>query len=709
MEYSKESLDRQAKIQMMKEAGIVCYANSFEGKIDIEEIISRSENDDKWGHIRDIENLMEGGCIWEFRTAGRIMSSRGMGKLVFGKLRDKSWDIQICFMRDRVVFNTGRPLPNSWVRTPPSLPLSREEEKDAPLDKGRLSEGLRGLVTELEIWWEMKSAFKIAEKFCQVGDYIGVEGDLFVTKHGELTIFVKEFQILSKAIRPLPEKFHGLSDRETIYRQRYLDLITNNDSYDRFRFRSDFVKAIRDFYHKHDFVEIETPVLWNAASGAAAQPFTTHHNDFWEDFFLRIAPETSLKKATVWRFERVFELSRNFRNEGSDPSHVQEFSAFEHYAAYWNFEDNMQFTEDMFDYIFETLGLEKKRRIIDKEWQEKQVDFSTPWQRIDYIAWVKEQSGIDIESYREEDEQRLREDIQKAWFSWEGIEKQATATMIDYLYKKVLRPWIVGPAFVYNYPKTMQPLARQSDADENIVEQFQLVLNGWEVLKAYSELVDPKIQQDNFEAQSWAIEKGDEEATSWDDDFVLAMEYGMPCQSGWGMGVERIVALLTGQDNLRDVQLFPLMKSDDNEEKYNKNDTKLAVAILNTDANLEKWQELNTVAHLNASFAAREGKSIFMQDSIESADGMQMKLNMSHAIMIKQASSNQICELRDKANELWLSLVEFTREMIETSDDKKVADITATKKWDELEFLWIQIFWTRKVVESLTKDLELYK
>ena len=539
MEYSKESQDRQAKIQAMKDAGIICYANSFHGKIDIEEIISVSENDDKWGHIRDIANLMEWGCIWEFKTAGRIISSRGMGKLVFAKLRDNTWDIQISFMRDKVTFNTWR-------------------EK----------------VEKVIIWGEEKTAFKIAEKFCQVGDYIGIEWDLFLTKHEELTLFVKEFQVLSKAIRPLPEKFHGVQDRETIYRQRYLDLISNPESYDRFRFRSDFVKAVRDFYHDHKFMEIETPVLGNAASGAAAQPFVTHHNDYDEDFFLRIAPETSLKKATVWRFERVFELSRNFRNEGSDPSHVQEFSAFEHYAAYWNFEDNMKFTEDMFDYVFANLKLDKKVNITDKEWVDKEVDFTTPWQRIDYIAGVKEHSWIDIEKYGPEDEDGLRADIKKAWHTWVWIDNQATATMIDYLYKKVLRPSITWPAFVYNYPKTMQPLARQSDQDENIVEQFQLVLNGWEVLKAYSELVDPKVQQANFDSQSWAIEKWDEEATSGDDDFVLAMEYGMPCQSGWGMGVERVVDLLSGQDNLRDVQLFPLMKSDTNEEKVKSEDKK---------------------------------------------------------------------------------------------------------------------------------------
>lgn len=341
-----------------------------------------------------------------------------------------------------------------------------------------------------------------------MGDYIGVKGDLFFTKHGELTIFVKEFQILSKAVRPLPEKFHGVQDQETIYRQRYLDMIMNQESFDRFKLRSKFIKALRDFYYENEFYEIETPVLGNAASGAAAAPFTTHHNDFNEDFFLRISPETALKKATVGRFERVVEFTRNFRNEGSDPSHMQEFSAIEHYACWWNYEDNMRFTEAMFDFVFSKIPeLSREVMVKDKNGVEKQVSFATPWARIDYIAGVKEKSGIDVSLYGPQDEEKLRTEIKKAGYTWEGIDKQVTATMIDYLYKKVLRPGIVGPAFVYNYPKTMQPLARGNDENPEIVEQWQLVINGWEVIKAYSELVDPKIQKQNFDDQADAIAK----------------------------------------------------------------------------------------------------------------------------------------------------------------------------------------------------------
>ena len=669
MEYSRESIDRQEKIKNLKDAGVICYANNFKWKIDISSIRKEKSS------IKDVNLLMENWAKWEFKTAGRIISSKSHWKLTFVKLRDNTWNIQLSFMRDNVLFYTWRELRSS-----------------------------------LWIWGEIKSAYKIAEKFCQVWDYIWVTWDLFLTKHQELTLFVNEFQILSKAVRPLPEKFHWIQDQEIIYRQRYLDLIVNEESYERFIFRSKYIQVTRDFYLKNGFIEIETPILGNSASGAAAAPFITHHNDFWEDYFLRIAPETALKKATVWRFEKVFEIWKNFRNEWSDPSHMQEFTFVEHYVAYWNFEDNMKFTEEMFDYIFDKMKLERKIKIKDKEWIEKIVEFKTPFKRIDYIAWVKEKSWIDISNYNSQDEEKLRNDIKNAWYIWEWIDKQATATMIDYLYKKVLRPWIIGPAFVYNYPKTMQPLARQSDKNENIVEQFQLLLNWWEVLKAYSELVDPKLQQEKFDEQSWAIEAWDEEATSWDNDFVLAMEYWMPCQSGWGIWIDRIVSLLTWQENLRDTVLFPLMKDEKSDiETWKSKKTKLAVALINKSACKEKWQELNTVAHLNAAFWARAWKQLFMQNNVTTHDGHDINLNIQHAIMIKETDSNDnFVELIKHAKHHKLEISEFTREMLETTDDKKVAEKTKEKNIEDIEYMWVLIFGNKKEVEKLTKEFSFY-
>jgi len=315
-------------------------------------------------------------------------------------------------------------------------------------------------------------------------------------------------------------------------------------------------------------MEITTGILWNAASGAAAKPFITHHNDYDTDVYLRIAFETGLKKATVGRFEKVFEIGQDFRNEGSDPSHLQEFVQVEHYATYWNYEDNMQFTEKMFDYFFKELDLPKKINVKDKNWTTKEVDFTTPRERIDYTKWIEDACGIDITKYGMDDDEKLRKDIKAKKIEFERMDKMGTTTLIDYLYKKVLRPKIIWPAFIFNYPVIMQPLARTSDKDPSIVEQFQLLVNGWEICKAYSELVNPLEQEANFKKQSEAAAKWDQEATAGDDDFVTAMEYGMPPQSGFGMGIERIFAILTWQDNLRDVVLFPLMKpkkSDENE------------------------------------------------------------------------------------------------------------------------------------------------
>ena len=524
---------RIQKVEKMKKMGIHPFAQSFQKQDMIKDIITKYENKE----LRDSEILVSDAQI-QVSTAGRVMLHRSHGKLAFAKILDSTGQIQLMFHRDnckiiKVEKNQDWTMNEVAVQ---SLPFDESES------------------------WEM-TAYKFFEKMIDMGDFIGVRGEVFKTHKGELTIFVKEFKFLSKAIRPLPEKFHGLSDQEDLYRKRYLDMTMNPETYARFLFKSKFYEVLRDFYRSEGFTEIQTPILDNAASGAAARPFVTHHNDFDTDVYLRIAFETSLKKATVGRFEKVFEIGQDFRNEGSDPSHVQEFTQVEHYAVYRNYEDNMRFTEKMFDYLFEKLGLEKQLKVKDKDWIEKIVDFTTPWERIDYTQGVNQASGLDISQYGIDDADRLRADIQAKGISFEWMEKMGTTTLIDYLYKKVLRPKITGPVFIYNYPVIMQPLARISDGDENIVEQFQLLVNGWEICKAYSELVDPLLQQANFDKQAEAAAKGDDEATSGDEAFVEAMEYGMPPQSGFGMGLERILAILTEQDNLRDVIMFPLMKA----------------------------------------------------------------------------------------------------------------------------------------------------
>lgn len=518
---------RITKAKKMKDMGIVPYAQSFEKKDLISDIIKTYETKEH----RDINDIIPTPEI-QVKTAGRLMLYRSHGKLAFAKLLDSTAQIQLMFHRENCKIIT-----NDWLID--------------KLDNGT-EEGM--------------SAYKFMEKMIDVGDFIGIQWEVFTTHKGELTIFVSEFKFLSKAIRPLPEKFHGLSDQEELYRKRYLDLTMNPETYKRFMFKSEFYRVLRDFYTAEWFVEVQTNILGNAASGAAARPFITKHNDFDTDVYLRIAFETGLKKATVGRYEKVFEIGQDFRNEGSDPSHLQEFTQVEHYAVYWNYEDNMNFTEKMFDYFFEKLGLQKKLNVKDKEGNIKEVDFTTPRKRIDFTKGIQEASGIDITQYGMDDAEKLRQAIKEKKIEFEKMDTMGTTTLIDYLFKKVLRPQIIQPTFIYNYPVIMQPLARISDKDINIVEQFQLIVNGWEMCKAYSELVDPLLQQANFDSQADAAARGDEEATAGDDDFVTAMEYGMPPQSGFGMGLERILAILTEQDNLRDVVMFPLMKPEKNNE-----------------------------------------------------------------------------------------------------------------------------------------------
>lgn len=512
---------RIRKIQKMKTLGVIPYAQHFAKKDMVADIISTYEQKE----LRDVNDIILAPQS-QVKTAGRVMLYRSHGKLAFAKLLDSTEQIQLMFHRDFCFLEIAN---------------------------GKVQE-----LTDPE--WDPISAYKFMDKFVDIWDFIGVEWEVFKTHKWELTIFVSSFTFLSKAVRPLPEKFHGLQDQEDLYRKRYLDMTMNPETYNRFLLKSKFYKVLRDFYTEEWFIEIQTPILDNAASGAAARPFITHHNDYDVDVYLRIAFETSLKKATVGRFEKVFEIGQDFRNEWSDPSHLQEFTQVEHYAVYWNYEDNMRFTEKMFDYFFDKLWLSKILKVKDKDWEVKEVDFTTPWKRIDYTKWVMDASGIDIAQYGTDDADKLRADIKAKWIVFERMDTMWTTTLMDYLYKKVLRPGIVGPAFIYNYPVIMQPLARVSDQDTNIVEQFQLLVNGWEICKAYSELVDPLLQQANFDAQASAAEGGDDEATASDDGFVMAMEYGMPPQSGFGMWLERILAILTEQDNLRDVVMFPLMK-----------------------------------------------------------------------------------------------------------------------------------------------------
>jgi len=461
---------------------------------------------DKQNDLLDIFKLVDGTTV---QSAGRLMTFRDMGKITFAHLQDFSGKAQVVFQKD----------------------LIGDE------------------------------SYKLLTKCLDLGDFIGVNGEIFKTKKGETSILVKEWTFLGKALLPLPEKFHGLADQEIAYRQRYLDLIANEETKKRFILRSNFIRAIREFYWSRGFYEVETSVLAHKATGAAAKPYYTHNNALDQDLVLRISLELPLKELIVGGFEKVFEIGKAFRNEGHDPSHLPEHTHFEHYCAYWDFEDNIKFTEELFDHLFSALNIPRKLPIKDKEGNINEVDFTTPWPRVDFIKMVNEDSGLDLLSYTDPDS--LRSDMKKKKIEFDGMAEMGLATLIDNVYKKVSRPKIINPTILYHYPKSLQPLARVNDEDARTVDQYQLLVNGWELLKAYSELVDPVDQRARFEEQAKFKEAGDEEAYEIDEEFLTAMEHGMPPISGWGMGIDRLLTLITGQDNLRDVILFPLMKSEE--------------------------------------------------------------------------------------------------------------------------------------------------
>jgi lysyl-tRNA synthetase class 2 len=436
------------------------------------------------------------------RLAGRLMAVRTFGKLTFGHIQDFHGRLQIALEKQAVDGET-------WAR-------------------------FHDLV--------------------DIGDFVGVTGDLFVTKKGELTLRVKEFAFLGKALRPLPEKWHGIKDTETQQRQRYLDLVMSPETRERFRIRSATLRAIRRFLDDHGFEEVETPVLATLASGANARPFVTHHNALDMPVYLRIAPETWLKRLIVGGYDRVYEVARSFRNEGMDPSHLQDFTLVEFYAAYWNWEDNLRFTEDLVrSVVKEVLGSEKFT------WRGREIDLSGEWPRVDMGTLLLDKTGIDIDAH---DEASLRAEIRKLKLEIEPdkLEAAGRGGLIDMLYKQTVRPELIQPCFLTGIPSDALPLARRNDERPELSDCFQLLVNGWEIIKAYSELVDPVEQRARFVEQEELRVGGDDEAMSLDEDYLAAMEHGMPPISGWGIGLERFCSLLTGVDSLRDVTFFPLLR-----------------------------------------------------------------------------------------------------------------------------------------------------
>lgn len=398
------------------------------------------------------------------------------------------------------------------------------------------------------------AAFNKFMDFVDIGDFVGVSGELYRTKTAELTIKVKEWTLLSKALRSLPEKFHGLSDVEARYRQRYLDFIANKQSREYIKMRFKVLQFLRAFYVEHGFIEVETPVLQNAVSGALAKPFITHHNALDMSMNLRISPEIPLKVCMGAGFDRVFEVAKDFRNEGLCTDKLQEFTMIESYAAYWDFEDSIKFYTKLFQetvkfvfgkYEFEMGGIE--------------IDVSRDFKRLNYVEELNKIAGFNVLEITDAKEFEKKMLAGGLFHKSELEEVKTIGGMIDLLYKRIMRPKIIQPTILFNYPNIV-PLARFNDKDNRIVDMFQLVVNGRELVKGYSELVDPIAQKANFEAQLEAKKKGDGEAMDFDRSYLLAMEHGFPPCSGIGFGVDVFLQNILGIENIRDTILFPITR-----------------------------------------------------------------------------------------------------------------------------------------------------
>ncbi|HZK53800.1 MAG TPA: lysine--tRNA ligase [Desulfosporosinus sp.] len=476
---------RLEKLELLRQADIEPYSDRYVRTHKALEVLERFEE-------------LEGQ---EVSVAGRIMSKRDQGKIIFAHIQDFSGRIQIYIRKDD------------------------------------LGETLFELITKFD-----------------VGDIIGVEGKVFRTKRGEVSIHAGTVTLLSKAMRPLPEKFHGLTNVEIRYRQRYLDLIVNPDVRQVFVTRSKIIRFMREFLEEREFLEVETPTLHAIPGGAAARPFSTHHNALDIDLYLRIALELPLKRLIVGGFEKVYEIGRTFRNEGISIKHNPEFTMMELYQAYANYEDIMELTEEMIASI-----VQKVHGTLQIDYQGQPLQFQTPWRRLTMVDGILEYSGVDFSSIKTDDQARVAAQEK-------GLHVEVDASrgkIINEFFEEFVEPNLIQPTFIIGHPVEISPLAKRNADQPEYTDRFEAFIFGRELANAFSELNDPIDQRQRFEAQAAERANGDDEAHLMDEDFVQALEYGLPPTGGLGIGIDRLVMFLTDSASIRDVILFPTMRPRD--------------------------------------------------------------------------------------------------------------------------------------------------
>ena len=480
---------RKEKAQFLLDAGVSLYPNDFRRTAEIGDVVAA--HGDKTEEVLLQEDL-------HFALCGRIMAHRSFGKATFFHIQDTTDKIQVYSQRD-----------------------------DLGTDN-----------------------YTIFKKF-EIGDIVGVTGTLFRTKTGELTIKSQTVRLLSKSMRPLPEKYHGLKDVETRYRQRYVDLLVNDRAREIFRKRTAIVQFIRNFLNERRFLEVETPMMQPIAGGAAAKPFKTHHNALDMELFLRIAPELYLKRLLVGGFDRVYEINRNFRNEGIDTRHNPEFTMIEFYWAYATFVDLMDLTEELFCALAKAVN---GTHLV--EYQGNTIDLQDGWVRLPFHESLEKIGGVSADIYRDYEKckdlaQKLGETVHKG---------EKLGKLQAKLFDSLVEPKLIQPHFIYHYPTDISPLSRKNDQDPEITDRFELFICGQEMANAFSELNDPYDQKSRFEEQVREKAAGDDEAHAMDEDYIRALEYGMPPAAGQGIGIDRLVMLLTDSPSIREVILFPLLR-----------------------------------------------------------------------------------------------------------------------------------------------------
>lgn len=452
--------------------------------------------------VKDNYDELEGKDV---TVAGRIMSKRGQGKVVFSDIQDRDGKIQL-FLKIDVV------------------------------GEDNLKE----------------------YKTYDIGDIVAVTGEVFKTRTEEITVKVKKFELVCKSLKPLPEKWHGLKDPDLRYRQREVDIITNPEVKDTFIKRSQIIKAIREFLDNRGFLEVETPILGAIAGGAAARPFITHHNTLNIDMYLRIATELYLKRLIVAGFEKVYEMGRNFRNEGMDIRHNPEFTCIELYEAYSDYNDMMEITENLVAYVCEKVNGTTK-----VNYQGTEIDFKPPWRRITMVDAVKQYAGIDFNEIKTDEEAQAIAKEKNLEFP-KPLNTVTKGEVLNAFYEEFGEENMIQPTFVIDYPVEISPLTKKKRGNEMFTERFEGFVFGREICNAYSELNDPIVQRQRFEQQAKSRELGDDEAYVIDEEFMSALETGMPPTGGLGMGIDRLIMFLTDSASIRDVLLFPTMKPQNN-------------------------------------------------------------------------------------------------------------------------------------------------